>query len=112
MTARGADLLIRAGPVHSLVPGQAVQRAVAVRRDRIAAVSADPHGLDHLVSADTQVHDLPSATAPPAFDDTHTHPIFAALGAHDVPGTRPGRASYAHRCRTRPSHRPAGTSGR
>ncbi|MFD9634227.1 hypothetical protein [Streptomyces violascens] len=48
-------------------------------------MSAGPRGLDHLVSADTQVHDLPGATALPAFDDTHTHLIFAALGAHDVP---------------------------
>lgn len=42
MTDHGADLLIRAGAVHTLVPGQAVQRAVAVRGDRIAAVSAAP----------------------------------------------------------------------
>ncbi|GHI40505.1 amidohydrolase [Streptomyces violascens] len=85
MTDHGADLLIRAGAVHTLVPGRAPQRALAVRRGRFAAVSADPHGLDHLVSADTQVHDLPGATVLPAFDDTHTHLIFAALGAHDVP---------------------------
>ncbi|MFI6055102.1 amidohydrolase [Streptomyces violascens] len=85
MTDHGADLLIRAGAVHTLVPGQAPQRALAVRGDRIAAVSGDPHGLDHLMGADTQVHDLPGATVLPAFDDTHTHLIFAALGAHDVP---------------------------
>ncbi|MFD5841007.1 amidohydrolase [Streptomyces chartreusis] len=85
MTDHGAELLIRAGAVHTLVPGQAPQRALAVRGDRIAAVSTDPHGLDHLVSAGTQVHDLPDATVLPAFDDTHTHLIFAALGAHDVP---------------------------
>ncbi|MFD7335392.1 amidohydrolase [Streptomyces violascens] len=85
MTDHGADLLIRAGAVHTLVPGRVPQRALAVRRDRIAAVSADPRGLDHLVNTDTQVHDLPGATVLPAFDDTHTHLIFAALGAHDVP---------------------------
>ncbi|MFF4575878.1 amidohydrolase family protein [Streptomyces sp. NPDC001410] len=28
---------------------------------------------------------MPGATVLPAFDDTHTHLIFAALGAHDVP---------------------------
>ncbi|MEU5641693.1 amidohydrolase family protein [Streptomyces milbemycinicus] len=85
MTDPGADLLIRAGAVHSLVPGQAPQRALAVRGDRIAAVSADPNGLDHLVTAATEVHDLPGATVLPAFDDTHTHLILAGLGAHDVP---------------------------
>ncbi|MFK0111001.1 amidohydrolase [Streptomyces sp. NPDC091217] len=85
MTDHGADLLIRAGAVHTLVPGQAPQRALAVRGDRIAAVSADPHGLDHLVTGKTEVHDLPGATVLPAFDDTHTHLILAGLGAHDVP---------------------------
>ncbi|MFD3582022.1 amidohydrolase [Streptomyces sp. NPDC058683] len=85
MTDHGADLLVRAGAVHTLVPGQAPQRALAVRGDRIAAVSADPDGLDHLVTAATEVHDLPGATVLPAFDDTHTHLILAAHGAHDVP---------------------------
>ncbi|MEU7642914.1 amidohydrolase [Streptomyces sp. NPDC039016] len=85
MTDHGADLLIRAGAVHTLVPGQAPQRALAVRGDRIAAVSTDPNGLDGLVSSRTTVHDLPHATVLPAFDDTHTHLIYAAHGAHDVP---------------------------
>ncbi|MCX4588914.1 amidohydrolase family protein [Streptomyces sp. NBC_01549] len=93
MTDHGADLLIRADAVHTLVPGQAPQRALAVRGDRIAALSPDPNGLDHLVSAHTRVHDLPGATVLPAFDDTHTHMIFAALGAQDVP---------VHRARTIP----------
>ncbi|WP_037606003.1 amidohydrolase [Streptacidiphilus rugosus] len=85
MTEHGADLLIRAGAVHTLVPGQAPQRALAVRGDRIAAVSPDPNGLDGLVTARTTVHDLPEATVLPAFDDTHTHLIFAGHSAHDVP---------------------------
>jgi len=85
MPDHGADLLIRAGAVHTLVPGQQPQRALAVRGDRIAAVSADPDGLDHLVTGRTEVHDLPGATVLPAFDDTHTHLVFAGLGAHDVP---------------------------
>lgn len=85
MTDHGADLVIRADAVHTLVPGQAPQRALAVRGDRIAALSPDPNGLDHWVTARTTVHDLPGATVLPAFDDTHTHLIYAALGAHDVP---------------------------
>ncbi|MFB7511372.1 amidohydrolase, partial [Streptomyces broussonetiae] len=48
-------------------------------------LSPDPNGLDHWVSPRTRVLDLPGATVLPAFDDTHTHLIFAALGAHDVP---------------------------
>ncbi|MFF2146575.1 amidohydrolase [Kitasatospora sp. NPDC058190] len=85
MTEHGADLLIRAAAVHTLAPGQGPQRALAVRGDRIAALSPDPNGLDHLVTARTTVHDLPEAAVLPAFDDTHTHLIFAGLGAHDVP---------------------------
>ncbi|GAB3155273.1 amidohydrolase [Amycolatopsis stemonae] len=85
MTEHGADVLIRAAAVHTLVPGQHPQRAVAVRGDRIAAVSAKPDGLDGWVGAHTAVLDLPGATVLPAFDDTHTHLIFAGLSAHDVP---------------------------
>ncbi|MER6046054.1 amidohydrolase family protein [Streptomyces sp. NPDC001793] len=59
MTDHGADLVIRAGAVHTLVPGRAAQRALAVRGDHIAAVSADPNGLDDRVSSRTTVRDLP-----------------------------------------------------
>ncbi|WP_405970114.1 amidohydrolase [Streptomyces sp. NBC_00988] len=85
MTDHGADLVIRANAIHTRVPGQAPQRALAVRGDRIVALSPDPNGLDHLLGERTTVHDLPGATVLPAFDDTHTHLIYAALGAHDVP---------------------------
>ena len=91
MTDHGADSLIRAAAVHTLVAGQEPQRALAVRGDRIVAVSPDPNGLDAWVTARTTVHDLPGATVLPAFDDTHTHLIFAGHGAHDVP---------VHRART------------
>ncbi|MEY9928039.1 putative amidohydrolase YtcJ [Catenulispora sp. GP43] len=85
MNDHGADLVVRAAAIHTLVPGQAPQRALAVRGDRIVALSADPHGLDAWVSARTAVHDLPGATVLPAFDDTHTHLVFAGRSAHDVP---------------------------
>lgn len=81
----GADLLIRAHALHTLVPGQGPQRALAVRRDRVIAVSPDPNGLDSLVTTRTEVLDLPRATVLPSFDDTHTHLMFAGRGAHDVP---------------------------
>jgi hypothetical protein len=85
MTEHGADLLIRAAAVHTGVPGRSPQQAVAVRGDRVIALSADPNGLDDLVTARTTVHDLPEATVLPSFDDTHTHLIFAGFSAHDVP---------------------------
>ncbi|WP_432172745.1 amidohydrolase [Streptomyces sp. Tue6028] len=85
MTDGDADVLIRAGAVHTLVPGQGPQRVLAVRGDRIAAVSSDPNGLDDMEGARTTVYDLPAATVLPAFDDTHTHLILAGHSAHDVP---------------------------
>jgi predicted amidohydrolase YtcJ len=85
MADHGADLLIRAAAVHTLVPGRAPQRALAVRGDRVVALSPDPNGLDAWITERTTVHDLPAATVLPTFDDTHTHLIFAAHGAHDVP---------------------------
>src|SRR5262249_39583309 len=85
MTDHGADALIRAAAVHTLVPGQEPRGAFAVRGDRVVAVSADPHGLDAWVTARTTIHDLSDATVLPAFDDTHTHLIFAGRSAHDVP---------------------------
>lgn len=82
---RGADVLIRAGAVHTLVPGRGPARALAVRGDRIAALSDDPNGLDGWLTAQTTVLDLPGAAVLPSFDDTHTHLIFAGRSAHDVP---------------------------
>lgn len=85
MAARGADTVVRAAAVHTLVNGQKPQRALAVAGDRIAALSQDPHGLDEWITEDTMVIDKPDATVLPAFDDTHTHLIFAGHSAHDVP---------------------------
>lgn len=85
MTDNGADLIIRAAAIHTQMPGQPEQRALAVRGDRVIALSEDPSGLDGLVTARTTVHDLPGSAVLPAFDDTHTHMIFAGYSAHDVP---------------------------
>jgi predicted amidohydrolase YtcJ len=56
-----------------------------VRGDRIFGLSADPDGLDGRVTARTRILDIPGAVVLPAFDDTHTHLIFAGRSAHDVP---------------------------
>lgn len=79
-----ADLLLRAAAVHTLVEGQAPRRALAVRGDRIYALSPEVDGLDGLIGPDTEVLDAPGATVLPAFDDTHTHLISAGDSAHDV----------------------------
>ncbi|MCX4744266.1 amidohydrolase family protein [Kitasatospora sp. NBC_01287] len=80
-----ADLVLRAAAVHTLVPGQAPQRALAVKGGRIAALAPDPAGLDDWIGLGTAVLDQPAATVLPAFDDTHTHLILAADSVHDVP---------------------------
>ncbi|MCU1682864.1 MAG: amidohydrolase [Amycolatopsis sp.] len=85
MTEHEADLVIRAASIHTLVPDQQPQRALAVRGDRIVALSTDSVGLADWVTACTTVLDLPEATVTPAFDDTHTHLIFAGHSARDVP---------------------------
>ncbi|MFD9333157.1 amidohydrolase [Streptomyces sp. NPDC060028] len=90
MTVRGADVVVRAAAVHTLVAGQGPQRALAVAGDRIAALSANPHGLDGWITEATTVIDEPDATVLPAFDDTHTHLILAGHSAHDVPVHKAG----------------------
>ncbi|WP_433347543.1 amidohydrolase [Microtetraspora malaysiensis] len=102
-------MLIRAAAVHTLVPGQGPQRAVGVRGDRIAALSADPRGLDDWVTPGTTILDLPEATVLPAFDDTHTHLIFAGRSAHDVPVDRARTiAEFLDLIRQRAAITPAG----
>ncbi|WP_194818487.1 amidohydrolase [Nocardia sp. XZ_19_385] len=83
-TPTGADLVIRAGVIHTLA-GLPPQRAIAVRGDRIVASTADDGGLDLWITAQTRVIDVPDGAVLPSFDDTHTHLIYAGFGAHDVP---------------------------
>lgn len=80
-----ADLIVRAERVRTLEPGVPDPKALAVRGDRIVATSGRADGLDDLAGPQTRVLDAPEGTVLPAFDDTHTHLIFAALSAHDVP---------------------------
>ena len=49
MASNDVDLLIRAAVVHTFAGGHRRQRALAVRGDRVVALSADPNGLDSLV---------------------------------------------------------------
>ena len=77
-TVRLADSVIRAGAMYSMAADRSIYRAIALRDEWIIAVSADPHGLDGLISTDTRVIDEPGLTILPAFDDTHNHFILAA----------------------------------
>lgn len=81
-----ADTLIRAGRIYTLEPDAVTnKRAVAIRDGHIWAVSDQLEGLDACIGPNTRVLDLPSSTVLPAFDDIHTHFIFAGLSQFDVP---------------------------
>ncbi|MEU9076018.1 amidohydrolase [Kitasatospora sp. NPDC048538] len=104
-----ADLLVRAATVHTLVPGEAPQRALAVTGTRITALSPEPHGLDALVGPATRVLDAPGATVLPAFDDTHTHLVLAGHSVHGVPVHRArDLAGFLGLIRERAARTPAG----
>ncbi|MEV7773947.1 amidohydrolase [Kitasatospora sp. NPDC086791] len=104
-----ADLLIRAGAVHTLVPGEPPRRAVAVTGGRITALSPAPDGLDALIGPATEVVDAPGSTVLPAFDDTHTHLILAARSVHGVPVHRArDLAGFLDLIRERAARTPAG----
>ncbi|MFF2079390.1 amidohydrolase [Kitasatospora sp. NPDC058162] len=108
-TPAPADLLIRAAAVHTLVPGEPPQRAIAVTGGRITALAPEPDGLDALVGPGTEVVDAPTATVLPAFDDTHTHLILAGHSVHGVPVHRArDLAGFLELIRERAARTPAG----
>lgn len=80
-----ADMLIRAKTIETLEHGMPEQRAVALREGRIIALSEDPAGLDDFIGGQTKVINKLESIVLPAFNDTHTHLIFAGLGHFDVP---------------------------
>jgi predicted amidohydrolase YtcJ len=91
-TSPAADLLVRAGTVHTLPgspdPSAAPVTTLAVRDGRIAAVAGSGDERD-LLSAwrgpDTVILDDSSLTVLPAFTDTHNHLMLAARNILGVP---------------------------
>src|SRR5215470_16191971 len=77
------DRLIRAGAIHSMT-GE-VYRCAGLRGEQIAAVSADPHGLDDLAGRSTVVVDARDLTLLPAFSDSHEHLMEASRNMLLVP---------------------------
>ena len=105
-----ADRLIRADAIYSMAQDRAVYQAIAIRDEWIVAVSQDPHGLDGLISADTQVLDAPDLTILPAFEDTHNHLMFAAQNMGLVAVDRAHTlAEFIDLIRQRAAQTPAGT---
>src|SRR3989440_6295630 len=105
-----ADLLIRAAAIYSMAQDRAVYQAIAIRDEWIVAVSQDPHGLDGLISADTQVLDARDLTILPAFEDTHNHLMLAAQNMGLVPVDQAHTlADFIDLIRQRAAQTPPGT---
>jgi predicted amidohydrolase YtcJ len=77
------DRLIRARAIHSMT-GE-TYRSVGLRGADIAAVSADPGGLDDLAGTATNVVDAGDLTVLPAFADSHEHLMEASRNTLLVP---------------------------
>ena len=107
---RLVDLLIRAAAIYSMAQDRMVYQVLAIRDEWIVAVSQDLHGLDGLITADTQVLDAPDLTILPAFEDTHNHLMFAAQNMGLVPVDRAHTlAEFIDLIRQRAAQTPAGT---
>jgi predicted amidohydrolase YtcJ len=83
-----AEVMIKAGAIHSMTADRAVYRALALRDGWIIAASEDPEGLNGLRTAGTRVVSDPSLTVLPAFFDTHEHLLEAARNLELVPVDR------------------------
>ena len=80
------DRLIRARAIHSMT--DEVYRAVGLRGAEIAAISADPSGLDDLAGAGTVITDAGDLTLLPAFAESHEHLMEASRNTLLVPVDR------------------------
>jgi predicted amidohydrolase YtcJ len=68
-----------------MAPNRTIYRAIALRDERVVAVSADANGLDALIVGGTHVLDDRQLTLLPAFYDTHCHLREAAHNLNFVP---------------------------
>jgi predicted amidohydrolase YtcJ len=103
------DLLIRAGTIYAMAPDRTTYRAMAIRGDRIAALSDDYNGLDGLAGAGTRVISRPEWTLLPAFCDNHNHLLEVAANSLLVPADRArSLAELVDLIRQRAAETPAG----
>jgi predicted amidohydrolase YtcJ len=81
---RTADIVIRAGAIHTMAQGHPTMRSIAIAGGVVLAVGEAAHDLDGFIDASTQVIDDSTLTLFPGFIDTHTHLLFAASDINDV----------------------------
>jgi predicted amidohydrolase YtcJ len=103
------DRLIRARAIHSMT-GQ-VYRSIGLYGSDIAAVSADPHGLDALAGRATVVVEAGDLTMLPAFADSHEHLIEASRTRCWFRWTRRGRWRSSPACSQKRARRPGRERG-
>ena len=65
-----ADLVIRAGAIHTMAQGRPTMRSIAIGGGKILAVGDAAHDLDGFIGGSTQVIDDPTLTLLPGFIDT------------------------------------------
>jgi predicted amidohydrolase YtcJ len=79
-----ADVVIRAGAIHTMAQGRQTLHSIAIGGGKVLAVSEGAHDLDGYIGGSTQVVDDSALTLLPGFIDTHTHLIYAASDINDV----------------------------
>jgi predicted amidohydrolase YtcJ len=79
-----ADVVIRAGAIHTMTQGSLPMRSIAIGGGKVLAVREAAHDLDSFIGGKTQVIDDPTLTLLPGFIDTHTHLLFASSDINDV----------------------------
>ncbi|MEU4345681.1 amidohydrolase [Nocardia sp. NPDC023852] len=86
--ATAADLVVRAGTVHTMDPAAPRATGLAVRQGKIVALAGRRSGrdvLDAFVGPDTTVLEDPDFVVLPAFVDTHNHLMLAGRNILGVP---------------------------
>jgi predicted amidohydrolase YtcJ len=79
-----ADVVIRAGAIHTMAQARTTMRSIAIGGGAVLAVGEASHDVDGFIGSGTQVIDDPSLTLLPGFIDTHTHLMYAASDINDV----------------------------
>src|ERR1700754_1289071 len=109
MAEVAADVVVRAGTVHTMDPAAPPVTGIAMRQGRIIAVARPGEELDGVVGPRTTVLDDTALAVLPAFIDTHNHLMLAGRNVLGVPVSRAtGIAEFVELVRERAARTPAG----